>query len=269
MESRFCLMEVGATWAQSLRPLPIVVPPVSFDEVTRTLGLRQAWLITNSDMLQGVRETVIEALEIGGNGNHTFDRKRKRWDIELPTALSKLAQTRLVNRAELTETLAEKELLESKYASLEKEIGKIRHELAVLQRMRPVALIIESQPLIAQDLTQILTAQGFVVAGVARTEKDAVELAHRTKPDIITAEIVLDDGSSGLNAVNRILSFCDAFPIFVTAYPERLLEGTRPEPAALVTKPFDPAVMTAVLSEGHAHMLRKWEYQEKANERGL
>jgi DNA-binding LytR/AlgR family response regulator len=37
--------------------------------------------------------------------------------------------------------------------------------------------------------------------------------------------------------------------IFITAYPERFLTGQRPEPAFLVTKPFQPAMVSAIASQ--------------------
>jgi hypothetical protein len=37
--------------------------------------------------------------------------------------------------------------------------------------------------------------------------------------------------------------------IFITAYPERLLTGERPEPTFLVTKPFRPEVVKAIISQ--------------------
>jgi hypothetical protein len=36
---------------------------------------------------------------------------------------------------------------------------------------------------------------------------------------------------------------------FVTAHPERLLTGERPEPAFLITKPFTPHLVKAVVSQ--------------------
>jgi len=40
MESSFCLTELGAASAQSAKSLALVVPPIEFDAVTKTLGLR-------------------------------------------------------------------------------------------------------------------------------------------------------------------------------------------------------------------------------------
>lgn len=54
---------------------------------------------------------------------------------------------------------------------------------------------------------------------------------------MILADIQLADNSSGIDAVNEILKN-DRIPvIFITAFPERLLTGERPEPTFLVTKP--------------------------------
>jgi len=37
--------------------------------------------------------------------------------------------------------------------------------------------------------------------------------------------------------------------IFITAFPERLLTGERPEPTFLITKPFTPEMVKAVVSQ--------------------
>jgi DNA-binding LytR/AlgR family response regulator len=59
----------------------------------------------------------------------------------------------------------------------------------------------------------------------------------------------LADGSSGLEAVNEILTAIDVPVIFITAYPERLLTGDKPEPAFLITKPFKPEAVKAAISQ--------------------
>jgi len=37
--------------------------------------------------------------------------------------------------------------------------------------------------------------------------------------------------------------------VFVTAFPQRLLTGNRPEPTFLVTKPFQPQNVKAIISQ--------------------
>jgi DNA-directed RNA polymerase specialized sigma24 family protein len=110
-------------------------------------------------------------------------------------------------------------------------------------------LIIEDEPLIAMDIEQLVESLGHNVVGIARTHKEAVNLYGKTHPKMILADIQLADGSSGIDAVNDILS-TEALPvIFITAFPERLLTGERPEPTFLVTKPFNPDMVKALISQ--------------------
>jgi CheY-like chemotaxis protein len=110
-------------------------------------------------------------------------------------------------------------------------------------------LIIEDETFIAMDLESLVRNLGHNVIGVARTHSDAVALAKNKKPGLILADIQLADGSSGLDAVNELLRTFEVPVVFITAYPERFLTGERPEPAFLISKPFQPAMVSAVASQ--------------------
>ncbi len=110
-------------------------------------------------------------------------------------------------------------------------------------------MIIEDEPLIAMDIEQLVESLGHNVVGIARTHREAVALYGKTKPRMILADIQLADGSSGIEAVNDILKNQPIPVIFITAFPERLLTGERPEPAFLVTKPFNPDMVKALISQ--------------------
>jgi CheY-like chemotaxis protein len=110
-------------------------------------------------------------------------------------------------------------------------------------------LVIEDEPLIAMDLKDVVEKLGHRVTGSARTHREAVAAFAAHRPGLILADIQLADGSSGLNAVNEILTTFDIPVIFITAFPERLLTGERPEPTFLITKPFDPGMVKAVVSQ--------------------
>jgi CheY-like chemotaxis protein len=110
-------------------------------------------------------------------------------------------------------------------------------------------VIIEDEPLIALDLVQLVTDLGHRVVEVARTAQQAIEAVRRTRPGLIMADIQLADGSSGLDAVNDILRGFSVPVIFVTAYPQQLLTGSRPEPIFLITKPFRTEHLKAVISQ--------------------
>lgn len=111
-------------------------------------------------------------------------------------------------------------------------------------------MVIEDETIIAMDLKGIVQAMGHAVTGVARTHKAAVELAHGKRPDLILADIQLADGSSGIDAVNELLRDMGDIPvIFITAFPERLLTGDRPEPAFLISKPYTEEQVRSAVSQ--------------------
>ncbi|MBM3552212.1 MAG: response regulator [Alphaproteobacteria bacterium] len=119
----------------------------------------------------------------------------------------------------------------------------------IAERVATDVLIIEDESLIAQDIEFIARDLGHRVIGVARTHREALELAKRQQPGLILADIQLADGSSGLNAVNEMLESFDAPVIFITAFPERLLTGERPEPAFLISKPYKVDTVKATISQ--------------------
>jgi CheY-like chemotaxis protein len=110
-------------------------------------------------------------------------------------------------------------------------------------------MIIEDEPLIAMDIESMVEELGHRVTGIARTRSEAIELFARKQPGMVLADIQLADGSSGIDAVNDILRTANIPVIFITAFPERLLTGERPEPAFLVTKPFNPQMVKALISQ--------------------
>lgn len=109
-------------------------------------------------------------------------------------------------------------------------------------------LIIEDEAIIAMDLEQLVSDLGHSITGVARTHAGAVQLGAKERPNLILADIQLADNSSGIDAVHDLLRDLGDVPvIFITAFPERLLTGEKPEPAFLITKPYtETQIRTAV-----------------------
>jgi CheY-like chemotaxis protein/DNA-directed RNA polymerase specialized sigma24 family protein len=119
----------------------------------------------------------------------------------------------------------------------------------IAEQVATNVLIIEDEPIIALDIEAMVQDLGHDIIGIARTHKEAVALVQKRRPGLVLADIQLADGSSGLDAVNEILMGMDVPVIFITAYPERLLTGDKPEPAFLITKPFQPEAVKAAISQ--------------------
>lgn len=133
----------------------------------------------------------------------------------------------------------------------EPELGSLLKQASeeISRQVATRLMIIEDEPFIAMDLEQLVQSLGHEVVGIARTRAEAVDLYEREKPAMVLADIQLADGSSGIDAVNDIFKN-DIIPvIFITAFPERLLTGDRPEPTFLVSKPFNPDMVRALISQ--------------------
>lgn len=176
------------------------------------------------------------------------------------TPLSHRAQNHM---AGLTANSREALLLSAIEGFTPEEIGRILQvdaaqavaliDAAKREMLKAVAgsvLIIEDEAIIAMDIQGIAADMGHRVTGIARTHAAAVALAGRDRPDLILTDIQLADKSSGIDAVKDILTRFDQIPvIFITAFPERLLTGQRPEPAFLITKPFTEDQIRSAVSQ--------------------
>lgn len=152
----------------------------------------------------------------------------------------------LVSMEGFTATEAAK-ALDITQSELETLLDQAAREIA--EQVSTNVLIIEDEPLIALDLEGVVTSIGHTVRRVARTRREAVAAFHAEKPGLVLADIQLADGSSGLDAVNEILGEANVPVIFITAYPEQVLTGLRPEPTFLIPKPFRHETVKAVISQ--------------------
>lgn len=126
-------------------------------------------------------------------------------------------------------------------------VAEARAEIERQTRAR--VLIIEDETLIAIDLSDIVAKLGHEVVATADTASKAIAAAALHKPDLVLADIQLADGSSGIDAVNEILHRVSVPVIFITAFPDRLLTGERPEPTFLITKPYLEETVQAAVSQ--------------------
>jgi CheY-like chemotaxis protein len=139
------------------------------------------------------------------------------------------------------------EVLDRNIAELEALLDAAHHEIE--KQLATSVLIIEDEPIIAADLAHIVQDLGHKFAGGATTRRQAVDMARRLKPGLILCDVQLADNSSGIDAVQDILAEADVPVIFITAFPERLLTGDRPEPTYLITKPFQDDTVKAAVSQ--------------------
>ncbi|KPF77718.1 Phyllosphere-induced regulator PhyR [Brevundimonas sp. AAP58] len=139
------------------------------------------------------------------------------------------------------------QILGSDVPSVERLIAEAQAEIDA--ELATDVLIIEDEAIISADIESLVKELGHRVTATATTHDEAVDSVARHRPGLVLADIQLADGSSGIDAVKDILKRFDVPVIFITAFPERLLTGERPEPTFLITKPFQPETVKAAISQ--------------------
>jgi len=113
-------------------------------------------------------------------------------------------------------------------------------------------LVVEDEALIRLDLTEMLTEEGYVIAGEAGDGEQAVELAWELRPDLVIMDVKMPK-MDGIAAAGSIVEEKIAPVVMLTAFSQRdLIEQARDAGAmAYLVKPFArhelvPAIELAV-----------------------
>jgi DNA-directed RNA polymerase specialized sigma24 family protein len=181
-----------------------------------------------------------QAARAGGAGELGADQRLQTLDPERRAALLLVAM-------EAFDTAEAAQILEITQEALDNRLVEAQAELE--QELATDVLIIEDEPIIALDLTRLVRELGHKVVGAAATRDEAVAMALQHRPGLVLADIRLADGSNGMDAAADILQSLDVPVIFITAFPEHLLTGERPEPAFLITKPFREEAVKALIGQ--------------------
>jgi CheY-like chemotaxis protein/DNA-directed RNA polymerase specialized sigma24 family protein len=211
----------------------IVADPGCFPDLPVRVGLYQVFL-----------SAFTTGLYARGRGAELLGKTAARSLAALP---SRTRQAFLLTSVEEFDLREAAQILEVSERAAEELIRQAGEEIG--RQIATDVLIIEDEPLIALDLQKILQGLGHEVTSIARTRKDALKAVSLKKPGLVLADIRLADGSSGLDAVNDLLESFAVPVIFVTAYPEKLMTGERPEPTFLITKPFREDAVKAIVSQ--------------------
>jgi two-component system, response regulator PdtaR len=98
-------------------------------------------------------------------------------------------------------------------------------------------LIVEDEALVAMDMEDVLTADGFKIVATVDTERDAIAAIASLRPDIVLLDITLREGN-GI-AVAQAMAGA-AIYLFVSANSDAatLARAQALNPAGFIRKPF-------------------------------
>ncbi|MEJ8542963.1 response regulator [Methanothermobacter wolfeii] len=125
-------------------------------------------------------------------------------------------------------------------------------------------MVVEDESIVAIDITQRLESLGYEVTATASTGEKAVEMAKKTKPDIILMDIVLKGDMDGIEAAEEISKHLKVLIVYITAYSdeETLKRAKVTGPFGYIIKPFEDRELHSIIEVA----LYKHELEKKLTE---
>jgi DNA-binding NarL/FixJ family response regulator len=110
-------------------------------------------------------------------------------------------------------------------------------------------LIVEDEPVIAENIAVYLNNADFVVSGIAYDDEDALEQIKNNTPDAVILDINLDSVMDGIQIAQFINKHYPMPYIFLTSYADRetLERAKKVEPWGYIVKPFNEKTLQASL----------------------
>jgi DNA-directed RNA polymerase specialized sigma24 family protein/CheY-like chemotaxis protein len=200
---------------------------------------------------------------------HQAGRRRSMEGITIEDRLDQgLGALAPIERRVLLLAVVEQLSLEQVGLILDLDVDTVRRHLAearasLRHQVELPVLIIEDEPMIAIELSQIVREMGLSVSGTAARQDEALMAAVSAGQEqlgLVLADIQLQDAGNGIGAAQQILERFQVPIVFVTGFPERLLTGSGLEPAFVVAKPFDPESLKVTI----AHALSTYAREKDA-----
>jgi DNA-binding NarL/FixJ family response regulator len=110
-------------------------------------------------------------------------------------------------------------------------------------------LIVEDEPLVAEDIALALEKNDFIVSAIAYNKEDALEALRSNLPDMAILDINLNGAMQGIEIAATISNQYHIPFIFLTSYSDKrtLTDAKFTEPAGYIVKPFTEAGLYSTL----------------------
>lgn len=117
-------------------------------------------------------------------------------------------------------------------------------------------LIVEDEYFTSADIRNILAGYGYEITGIADTGQDAIEMAEKTRPDLVLMDITLKGHMNGIEAAGIIRKNVAIPVIYLTAHSDdaTIEKAVVTEPFGYLIKPLDKrALQTAIQMALYKH----------------
>lgn len=104
-------------------------------------------------------------------------------------------------------------------------------------------LIVEDEPLIAEDIASILNSADYEVAGIVYEKSELVRILNKNTTDLVLLDINLNGKQEGIEFANLIRNQYNIPFVYLTSYSDKdtLDSAKSTEPCGYIVKPFSEA----------------------------
>jgi len=120
-------------------------------------------------------------------------------------------------------------------------------------------LIIEDELMIATDIEEKLTSVGYEVIAIARNYYEAINAIEKQLPDVVLADINLEDSThDGVATVKELLTYHSMPVIYLTGHsePDTVQRAQDTSPAAYLLKPFRTHELVIQIELAYANSIK-------------
>lgn len=102
-------------------------------------------------------------------------------------------------------------------------------------------MIVEDEPLIADDIAMTLGDKGYQISGLADNADDALQVLSKVHTDLVLLDVQIKGSKDGIRLAHEVRSHYQLPFIFLTSfYDKNTIERAKlTEPEAYILKPFD------------------------------
>jgi DNA-binding NarL/FixJ family response regulator len=124
-------------------------------------------------------------------------------------------------------------------------------------------LIIEDEPVIAENISMYLNNADFTVSGIAYDDEEAMNQLQNNTPDAVILDINLDSAIDGIQIADFINKNLQLPFLFLTSYSDKetLQRAKVVEPSGYIVKPFNGQTLLASLEIAISNFANRSNYQ--------
>lgn len=124
-------------------------------------------------------------------------------------------------------------------------------------------LIIEDEPVIAENISMYLNNADFTVSGIAYDDEEAVNQLRNNTPDAVILDINLDSAIDGIQIADYINKNFQLPFLFLTSYSDKetLQRAKVVEPSGYIVKPFNGQTLLASLEIAISNFANRSNHQ--------